>query len=51
MVDLLTLLRENRLEPKAMELVSTGRRIKLILVEAKKLAKPGMDVIVSSGQD
>jgi hypothetical protein len=34
-----------------MELVSRGGRVKLILVEAKKLAKPGMDVFVFRGQD
>ena len=51
LVDLFTLLRKNRLEPKRMELVAHGGRAKVALVEAKKLAKPGMDVFVSGGQD
>ena len=51
MADLFELLRKNRLEPKRMELVPHGGRVKLILVEAKKLGKPGMDVFVSQGQD
>ncbi len=51
MADLFALLLQNRLEPKRMELVRYGERVKVILLEAKKLAKPGMDVFVSSGQD
>ena len=51
LVDLFTLLRKNRLEPKRMELIAHGGRAKVALVEAKKLAKPGMDVFVSGGQD
>lgn len=44
---LLSLLRENRLEPKRMELVCTGGKGELVLIEAKKLAKTGMDIFVS----
>ena len=51
LVDLMALLRQNRLEPKRMELVCSERRAKLVLIEAKKLAKPGLDVFVSSGQN
>ncbi len=51
LVDLLRLLRNNRLEPKRMELAAAGGRVKVVLVEAKKLAKPGLDVFVSSGQN
>ena len=51
LVDLMELLRQNRLEPKRMELISRGGRAKVVLLEAKKLAKPGMDVFVSPGQD
>ncbi len=51
LVDLLALLRENRLEPKRMELPAKNGRAKLVLLEAKKLAKPGLDVFVASGQD
>ena len=51
LVDLFALLRENRLEPKRMELLSRVGRAKVALVEAKKLAKPGLDIFVSSGQD
>ena len=51
LTDLMALLRQNRLEPKRMELVARNGRAKLALVEAKKLAKPGMDVFVSGGQD
>ena len=51
LTDLMALLRQNRLEPKRMELVARNGRAKLALVEAKKLAKPGMDVFVSSGED
>ena len=51
LVDLFSLLRQNRLEPKRMELVAHDGRAKLVLIEAKKLAKPGMDVFVSSGQN
>jgi len=51
LVDLFALLRENRLEPKRMELVHHGGRAKVALVEAKKLAKPGVHVFVSGGQD
>ena len=51
LADLFALLRENRLEPKRLELVSCGGRVKVVLVEAKKLAKPGLDIFVSSGQD
>ena len=42
---------QNRLEPKRMELVQNSGRIKLVLVEAKKLAKPGLHISVSRGQD
>ena len=49
--DLFHLLRQNRLEPKRMELCSRAGRVKVALVEAKKLAKPGMDIFVLSGQD
>ena len=51
LVDLLTLLRQNRLEPKRMEMTPRKGRVKLVLLEAKKLAKPGLDVFVSGGQD
>lgn len=51
LADLFALLRQNRLEPKRMELPSRTRRAKLVLVEAKKLAKPGMDIFVSLDQD
>ncbi len=51
LADLVVLLRQNRLEPKRMELVSRGGRAKLVLMEAKKLAKPGMDIFVSGVQD
>ena len=51
LVDLFALLRQNRLEPKRMELVQNSGRIKLVLVEAKKLAKPGLHISVSRGQD
>ena len=51
LADLFTLLRKNRLEPKRMELIAHGERAKVVLIEAKKLAKPGMDVFVSDGQD
>ena len=51
LVDLFALLRKNRLEPKRMELVARGGRVKVVLVEAKKLAKPGLDIFISSGQD
>ena len=51
LADLFTLLRRNRLEPKRMELTPHNGRVKLVLVEAQKLAKPGMDVFVSAGQD
>ena len=50
LVDLLTLLRKERLEPKRMELAAPGKRAKVVLVEAKKLAKPGLNVFVSSRQ-
>ena len=51
LADLLGLLRQNRLEPKRMELVNHNGRVKVVLVEAKKLARPGMNVFVSSAQD
>ncbi len=51
LADLFALLRQNRLEPKRMELVAHGGRAKIVLVEAKKLAKPGLNVFVSPGQD
>lgn len=51
LADLFALLRENRLEPKRMELAGHGGRAKVVLLEAKKLAKPGLDIFVSSGQD
>ena len=51
LADLVLLLRENRLEPKRMELVSHGGKAKVVLVEAKKLAKPGLHVSVLRGQD
>lgn len=51
LADLFALLREARLEPKRMELAAHGGRAKVVLVEAKKLAKPGLDIFVSSGQD
>ena len=51
LADLFALLRENRLEPKRMELSAASGRAKVALVEAKKLAKPGLDVFVSQGQD
>ena len=51
LADLFALLRKNRLEPKRMELIAHGERAKVVLIEAKKLAKPGMDVFVSDGQD
>ena len=51
MVDLFELLRKNRLEPKRMEPLFHGERAKVVLVEAKKLAKPGLDIFVSAGQD
>ena len=51
LADLVALLRQNRLEPKRMEVIHHGGQVKVILLEAKKLARPGMDVFVSSGQD
>ncbi len=51
LADLLAMLRENRLEPKRMELPVRGGRAKLVLLEAKKLAKPGLDIFISPGQD
>ncbi len=51
LVDLFELLRENRLEPKRMELISHEGRAKVALVEAKKLAKPGLYVFVAQRQD
>ena len=51
LVDLFACLRENRLEPKRMELAGHKGRAKVALVEAKKLAKPGLHVFVSGGQD
>ncbi len=51
LIDLFSLLRQNRLEPKRMELIERGGRVKTVLVEAKKLARPGMDVFVAKGQD
>ena len=50
LADLFALLRQNRLEPKRMEPLFHGERAKVVLVEAKKLAKPGLDIFVSSGQ-
>lgn len=44
---LLSLLRSHRLEPKRMELVCSKDRGELVLIEAKKLAKTGMDIFVS----
>ena len=44
-------LREKRLEPKKLELRMQAKRVKLILLEAKKLAKPGMDIFVSAGAE
>lgn len=41
-------LRNNRLEPKRMELVCSKGKGELVLIEAKKLAKTGMDIFVSS---
>ena len=51
LVDLFALLRQARLEPKRAEFVQSGERAKVVLVEAKKLAKPGLHVSVSRGQD
>ena len=51
LVDLMERLRRQRLEPKRMEMTARSGRVKLVLLEAKKLAKPGMDVFVSTGQD
>ena len=51
LADLFALLRQNRLEPKRMELAHHDGRAKLVILEAKKLAKPGMDVFVCEGQD
>ena len=51
LVDLFALLRQNRLEPKRMELIQHNGKAKVVLIEAKKLARPGMDVFVSQGQD
>ena len=51
LADLFALLRQNRLEPKRMELAACRTRAKVILIEAKKLAKPGLDIFVSRGQD
>ena len=48
LVDLFSLLRQNRLEPKRMELLSRGGRAKVVLTEAKKLANPGLDIFISS---
>ena len=51
LADLFALLRANRLEPKRLELIQRQGRARVALIEAKKLAKPGMDVFVSKGQD
>ena len=51
LVDLFALLRQARLEPKRAEFVQSGERAKVVLLEAKKLAKPGLYVSVSRGQD
>ena len=51
LTDLMALLREKRLEPKKLELRMQAKRVKLILLEAKKLAKPGMDIFVSAGAE
>ena len=51
LADLFSLLRQNRLEPKRMELPSRTARAKVVLIEAKKLAKPGMDIFVSLDSD
>ncbi len=48
LTDLLSLLRQKRLEPKRMELLMHRQKVKLALIEAKKLAKPGMDIFVSA---
>ena len=42
----MSLLRQKRLEPKRMELLMRRQKVKLALIEAKKLAKPGMDIFV-----
>ena len=51
LVDLFALLRLNRMEPKRIEFSVHNGRSKLVLLEAKKLAKPGLDVFVSTGQN
>ena len=51
LADLVALLREKRLEPKKLELRVQAKRGKLVLLEAKKLAKPGMDIFVSAGAE
>ena len=51
LVELLLLLRHQRLEPKTLCLHPVGGRAKSVYVEAKKLAKPGMDIILLTGQD
>lgn len=38
---------QNRLMPKRMELILTGQKVRLILVEAKKLGKDGLALTVS----
>ena len=47
LVDLMVMLRRNRLEPKRMELVVNNKKVKIILLEARKMARPGMSVVVS----
>ena len=44
---LLTILRRNCLEPKTMEIVCRNGKGELLLLEAKKLAKPGMNIFLS----
>ena len=47
LVNLVVMLRQNRLEPKRMELIQNSKKVKLVLLEARKLGRPGMSVVVS----
>jgi len=51
LTDLFSLLRQKRLEPKKLELRMHEKKVNLVLLEAKKLAKPGMDIFVSASAD
>lgn len=42
LADVVCALRDNRIEPKRLRVVKSGDRPRLLLMEAKKLAKPGL---------